>query len=379
MARAWSRSRQRAARVPTARSTKVPPSAHGANPKPKQLPTTLHRSARAVASAPPTAPARRSATNTPAPTPVRMPADGTLARPPTTIRVLDADELVEEQRASLRLDEHAGLATPEALASFVAEVGLALRYGPSDGLPVASVYAAVRRWVPRTEPEADAQRRAIAATNALIDAGRAVEINVVADRLAVVDAALVAPLITLVRCGRTADELELSEALQLPERVVGRIRPLLRWHAVTRTHEPRGRSRMLDQDVQHATRQRAMVIDRGATDVPESGAAYLSKDGTVDRRRACAARRRSSRARRRCHRDGRSRRVPARCNIRDAAEARRALQALCELRRDRSRSRCARRRRAARACSHRFSPWSRGAYSRPVSGPRGVALGWRLR
>jgi hypothetical protein len=89
------------------------------------------------------------------------------------------------QHASLRLDEHDGLTTPKAAAAFVAHVGIALRYGPGKGLPIASLYAAVQRSIPDREPEAEMQRRATVLTHALIDDGIAIETNVVADRVAI--------------------------------------------------------------------------------------------------------------------------------------------------------------------------------------------------
>jgi len=46
------------------------------------------------------------------------------------------------------LDEHAGLATAAQAEKFLASVAIALRYGASDALPLASMYQAVWRQVP---------------------------------------------------------------------------------------------------------------------------------------------------------------------------------------------------------------------------------------
>jgi len=58
-------------------------------------------------------------------------------------------------------------------------VAIALRYGASEALPLASMYQAVWRQAPagagRGETERDAQRRATILTNALIDRAAAIE------------------------------------------------------------------------------------------------------------------------------------------------------------------------------------------------------------
>lgn len=80
------------------------------------------------------------------------------------------EALRREQLARLRLDEHRGIARAKQAAALLAEVGLALRYGPTASLPLASMYHAVARQVP-PEPERDAQRRATTLTkwNLLVD------------------------------------------------------------------------------------------------------------------------------------------------------------------------------------------------------------------
>src|SRR5689334_10705715 len=112
------------------------------------------------------------------------------------------------------LDEHAGLATVAQAERFLAAVAIALRYGPSDALPLASLYQAVWCQVPTArgagETERDAQRRATVLTNALIDRGVAVETNAIADRVAIAHRSIVPSLIALRRRGAAAGDLDLS-------------------------------------------------------------------------------------------------------------------------------------------------------------------------
>ena len=125
---------------------------------------------------------------------------------------LDLTHLVAAQRERLRLGEHDGLATKGQAAVFLAEVALALRYGPNPVLPIASMYQAVARLA-NGEPEAerDAQRRATQLTNALIADGAIVEITVVADRVGLAHASIVPALFALRRRRRGITDLDLSD------------------------------------------------------------------------------------------------------------------------------------------------------------------------
>lgn len=184
-----------------------------------------------------------------------------------------------------------GITTQRATAAFVARVGIALRYGPSKSLPLASMCEAVRR---EREPERDAERRATVLTNALIEAGAIAEVNAIAERVCVVDASLLAPLIALCRRGRSVDELELSDTARRvlafvadePRPTAGMVRSFLRVPPKTWPNAA---------DDALAELQRALVLDRGATEVPKTGAPYLGKDGIpyrlVDREHAAHVRR----------------------------------------------------------------------------------------
>ena len=202
-----------------------------------------------------------------------------------------ASPTVDDQRRSLLLHEHAGLATLGQAKRFLSNVGVALRYGPHKTLPIASMVAAVWRSIPEREPEAEMQRRATTLTNQLIAAGDAIETNVVADRVGLAHASLIPALFALVRRAgrttggtlspgamRTVDNLEVSDNARrvlgflasTPRPTAGQVRAYL---GVPPQTWPNAADDAL------AELQRALVIDRGATDVPAKGAAYLTKDG----------------------------------------------------------------------------------------------------
>ena len=122
------------------------------------------------------------------------------------------------------------------------------------------------------------QRRATTLTNKLIAAGHAIEINIVAGRVGLADAALIPALIALVRRRRSVEDLDLSPTARrvlgflerTPRPTAGQVRAYL---GVPPQTWPNPADEALGE------LQRALVIDRGATDVPDKGAAYLTKDG----------------------------------------------------------------------------------------------------
>jgi len=146
-------------------------------------------------------------------------------------------------------------------------VGVALRYGPHRSLPIASVYEAVGD-----------DRRATGLTNAVIADGSAVEIACIAERVALAHASLLPLLLALRRRGRSIDELELSDTARgvlafvasAARPTAGQVRAHLGIPARTWPNPA---------DDALVELQRWLVLDRGATDVPERGHAYLSKEG----------------------------------------------------------------------------------------------------
>lgn len=183
-----------------------------------------------------------------------------------------ADELFAAQRERLRLGEHEGLATQAQAARFLGEVAIALRYGASDALPLASMYQAVAR---PDEPEREAQRRATVLTNALIADGVAIETNVIADRLSLAHVSIVPALIALRRRGKAPEVSSTARAAlafiaETPRPTAGQVRAHL-------GVPPKTWPNPADDALAELTRW--FLIDRGAAEVPENGAPYLSKDG----------------------------------------------------------------------------------------------------
>jgi hypothetical protein len=188
-----------------------------------------------------------------------------------------------EQRARLRLDDHAGLATTAQAAKFLADVGIALRYGPSAKLPLASMYQAVWRLAgKRPESEQEAQRRAGVLTNALIDDGLAIEVTVVAERVCVVASSLAPAIYALVRRrladGNERDDLALTDDAR---KVLGFIanaeRPTAGQVRVFLGVPPKKWPNRADTAL--ADLQLNLRVDRGAVAVPTTGIPYLPKDG----------------------------------------------------------------------------------------------------
>ena len=172
------------------------------------------------------------------------------------------DALERKQRERLKLGAHRGLTTKAPLAKFLANVGVALRYGPGAGLPLASVYAAVGD-----------ERRAAVLTNALIEDGAAIETNAIAGRVALLASELAPAVVALARRGG-----DISDAA---DRVLGYIanaeRPTAGQVRAFLGVPPKTWPNAADDAL--AELQRATLIDRGATAVPETGAPYLGKDG----------------------------------------------------------------------------------------------------
>lgn len=149
------------------------------------------------------------------------------------------------------------------------------------------MYAAVWRSIPDREAEAEMQRRATTLIHQLIAAGDAIETTVIADRVGLAHASLIPALIALVRRRRAAgragamlsvDDLEISDTAR---RVLGFLattpRPTAGQVCAYLGVPPQTWPNAADNAL--AELQRALVIDRGATDVPEKGSAYLTKDG----------------------------------------------------------------------------------------------------
>jgi hypothetical protein len=147
---------------------------------------------------------------------------------------------------------------------FLRSVKFALRYNPTPGLPLASMYAA-----------AGDQRRAIELTNALLASGEAVETNVVADRLVLAHRDIV-PALYVLRCRFRADGATGAAA---------RVLELIRKEGSATAGDARrflgvaGAKRPDAADLALTELMRDLRIDRGPSSVPANGIAYLSREG----------------------------------------------------------------------------------------------------
>jgi hypothetical protein len=193
---------------------------------------------------------------------------------PTKVAV-DLAALERRRDRSLGLDPPPMLRTGAEAVRFLRRVGVALRYGAGSGLPLASLYHAA------AGPDRDgaALVHAIEVTNHVLETASGIEVNVVAERVCLVDRALAPHLYTLVRRGRPVDDLSgltlharaayqlLRERRQITR---GQVRDHLGIPA-TPKHDPAFIA--LDE------LQREMLVDRGPFDVRRKGVPYLIKEG----------------------------------------------------------------------------------------------------
>jgi hypothetical protein len=187
----------------------------------------------------------------------------------------DPRVLEQRQRIGLWLDGREGLQTAEDAQGFLAKVGLALRYNATRDLPLASLYRATQRQIPAPEAENVAHARAFELTNTLLARGRAVEINVVANRLAVADMRLM-PAIYALR--RPDSAVDLSEVAASALEFIGGNGSASSGD-VRRYLGVAGQARPDPADLALTELQRGLLIDRGPSSAPAQGIFYLSKEG----------------------------------------------------------------------------------------------------
>ena len=185
------------------------------------------------------------------------------------------DALQRRQDTAFRLHARAPITAPRAAEEFLAGVGIALRYGATKGLPLASLYVAFAG----ADPDRAAMARGIAQTNRLLGEGHGVEVHVVADRVTVVHRSLVPALYALVRRGRALDDLEglsahartaLALLRERQEVTAGDVRQRLGLRADPRNDPAYAALAELT---------RLLLVDRGPFAVPKAGIPYLSTEG----------------------------------------------------------------------------------------------------
>jgi hypothetical protein len=188
---------------------------------------------------------------------------------------MDVAALTRRQQVGLWLDGHSGLHTPTDALRFMGEVAVALRYGATANLPLASMYRATQRQVPVPESDKPAHARAFELTNALFASGSVVEINVIANRL-VLAHERVMPAIYALR--REHDKTRLSDAAR-------RVLEFITENAtassggVRRLLNAGGQRRPDAADLALAELQRALLVDRGPSSEPSQGVFYLTRAG----------------------------------------------------------------------------------------------------
>jgi len=188
---------------------------------------------------------------------------------------VDLDDLTARQRFSLWLDGHEGLHTPQDAALFMSEVALALRYNASVDLPLASMYRATQRQVPVPEEEKLAHARAFELTNGLLARGEAIEINVVANRLALACPRLMPPIYAL---RRARDEPRLSDLARQTLDFIAANQTASSGD-VRRCLNVAGRARPDPADLALSELQRELLVDRGPSSMPAHGIFYLARAG----------------------------------------------------------------------------------------------------
>ena len=188
---------------------------------------------------------------------------------------IDLPALEGRRGRSLGLDPPPMLRSGTDAIRFLRRVGIALRYGAGSGLPLASMYHAA------DGPQRDeaALVHAIEVTNHVIDTANGIEVNTIAERVCLVDRAVAPHLYTLVRRGRTVDDLSgltlhARTAYQLLRERKQITRGQLRDHLgipATPKHDP---AFIALDELQHQ-----MLVDRGPFEVRRKGVPYLSKEG----------------------------------------------------------------------------------------------------
>jgi hypothetical protein len=167
------------------------------------------------------------------------------------------------------------ISTPQEAAGFVSRVGIALRYGPTKGLPLASLYRAIGG----PHPDKPTLARCISLTNRLLAEAQALEVQVIADRVTLVHRSLMPPLYALCRRGRALDDvgglsLQARTALSLLKRrrevTAGEVRQRLGL-AFDARRDP---AYAALSELQHL-----LLVDRGPFQIPKAGIPYLSKEG----------------------------------------------------------------------------------------------------
>ena len=193
-----------------------------------------------------------------------------------TVRVDDRAQWQRRQDAALGIHAPALITGSREAERFLARVGIALRYGATKDLPLASLY----RSFAGPAPDRAHLAKGIALTNHLLGEGCGIEVHVIADRVTLVHRSLVPALYALVRRGRAAEDLE---GLSLNARTALQLVRALKQASAGEVRERLGGKKFDPRnDPAYAALgelTRALLVDRGPFEIPSAGIPYLSTEG----------------------------------------------------------------------------------------------------
>jgi hypothetical protein len=188
----------------------------------------------------------------------------------------DLVSLEAKQNKSLWLTDKPAIATLAQASSFLRSVGIVLRYWATNGIPLASMYQACTG---NDKEKKEGQRRAIEFTNALLESFQAIEVNMIAGRICLIDETWVPALYRLATRDRPYTQIPTlspgaRQAYDLllikGEITAGDLRKKM------------GIKSGLQEDPAYealAELQHHFLVDRGPFAIPEKGIPYLSKEG----------------------------------------------------------------------------------------------------
>jgi len=182
--------------------------------------------------------------------------------------------LERQRNAALRPRGSSIVTSPQEAERFLDRVGIALRYGPGARLPLASMYDATSGGAAKGPFIAAAEL-----TNHLLGTATAIEVYVIAGRLALVHRSLMPAIYVLVRRARPIDDLtgldmDARRAFALVrarrEVTAGDVRA----HLGLRADPRRDPAYEALSALAHL-----LLVDRGPYEINRKGIHYLSQDG----------------------------------------------------------------------------------------------------
>ena len=194
----------------------------------------------------------------------------------TNTEVYDLGSLEAKRNKSLWLTGRPAISTMMQASRFLRSAGIVLRYWSTKGIPLASMYQACTG---NNREKEEGQRSAIEFSNALLESFQAIEVNMIAGRICLIDETLVPALYRLVTRERlynqvpklSADARQAYDLISIRgEITAGDLRRKM------------GIKSGLQENPAYqalAELQRHFLVDRGPFVMPEKGVPYLSKEG----------------------------------------------------------------------------------------------------